>query len=720
MSTKTKKLPNCEDIDFMAPVTRVMVFLKDEVLLNKIVSKKARLKDIFLSGNLDPNGNYIMDGRPLDVNKTIIELLPKYSDQLTEVKLIIHAIKLDLHEGNQEVYFDPVLKPFENPFRILVFSPLEFTTSFKKYTPNTLKYYKLENFSDSASAYCNTDKGLYISGGKNRGKGTKDFLKICNLKLTIEKLTDIPTKKESHSMIFVPKNYIYFVGGNSKDTFFYDTSSNLFGEWAPLKQEKISPALALVNNRYLYAFTEQKEKKKFDFFERTDLKKIPEWEKLTVKVVEPFPMHNFGAAVGNDGRIYFLGGRRDKGEKIYCYNTLKNIIEPCGQENSSLKISDKTFYFLNEYNSALIPNELREDVQIILFNRKKNKFRKVHYEKDLEETIDIKDMTSNASGKQTEENRPLKVYCKKIPFGKMPTIPEKLIKFPKIDDLKLNAGISGSVGLPSKPAVDIGIKADLEPKKIDVAIDGKIPGAIGEINIEGPKIDLQVPNVELRTKPKIKLPTFGFGKKPSTTSTAYNPKLLRGILSAPVDDPIDLNKKSNGLAKIKVTKMLFKNKTNKNKKGFGISINLDKPEMKKNITTAGLDIKGPNIDLEIKKPGVDIKGPKLDVDIKGPKMGLDIDIKGPKLGPSIDINGPKIDGGIGLKGPKIGLDIDINAPKIGGGIDIKGPKIGVPSIDLKGPSVNAQINKNSLKGILNAGINDPIYIKKKKLNISTK
>ena len=280
MSTKTKKLPNCDDVDYVAPVTRVIVFLKDEVLLNKIVSKKARLREIFISGNLDPNGTYMMDGRPLDVNKTIFELLPKYTDQLTDVKLIIHAIKLDLQEDNQEIYFDPVLKPFENPFRILVFSPAEFTTSFKRYPANTIKYYGLENFSDTASAYCNTDKGLYISGGKNRGKGTKDFLKICNLRLTIERLPEIPIKKENHSMVFVPKNYIYFVGGCSKDTFFFDTSSNLFGEWAPLKQEKISPALALVNNRYLYAFSEQKEKKKFDFIERTDIKVHQNGKKL--------------------------------------------------------------------------------------------------------------------------------------------------------------------------------------------------------------------------------------------------------------------------------------------------------------------------------------------------------------------------------------------------------------------------------------------------------
>jgi hypothetical protein len=611
MSTKTKKLPNCDDVDYVAPVTRVIVFLKEEVLLNKIVSKKARLREIFISGNLDPNGNYVMDGRPLDVNKTIFELLPKYADQLTDVRLIIHAIKLDLQEDNQEIYFDPVLKPFENPFRILVFSPAEFTTSFKRYPANTLRYYKLDNFSDSASAYCNTDKGLYISGGKNRGKGTKDFLKVCNLKLTIERLPDIPIKKEGHSMVFVPKNYIYFVGGCSKDTFFFDTSSNLFGEWAPLKQEKISPALALVNNRYLYAFSEQKEKKKFDFIERTDLKKIPEWEKITVKVVEPFPMHNFGAAVGNDGRVYFLGGRRDKGEKIYCYNTLKNIIEPCGQENSSLKISDKTFYFLNEYNSALIPNELREDVQIVLFNRKKNKFRKVHYEKDLEETIDIKDMT-NSSGKP-EENRPLKVYCKKIPFGKMPQIPEKLIKFPKIEDLKGNLGADVSLNIP-KPSLDLNINADVK-KDIDIDIDvgGKMPSIPGEIDIQGPKVDLQAPNLQLRGKaPKISigLPSFGFGKK-STANVDYNPNLLRGILCAPVDDPINLNKKPYGLAKIKVNKMFF----NKGKKkSIALSLNanlgLDRPHVKK-MSTAAIDFRGPNIDLEIKKPDMDVRGPKL-------------------------------------------------------------------------------------------------------------
>ena len=88
------------------------------------------------------------------------------------------------------------------------------------------------------------------------------------------------------SNTFIPKNYIYFIGGNSKETFYYDINSNLFNYWAPLKQDKISPALALINNRYIYAITEQKNKKKFDFIEKTDLMKYPEWEKTLYDHIE--------------------------------------------------------------------------------------------------------------------------------------------------------------------------------------------------------------------------------------------------------------------------------------------------------------------------------------------------------------------------------------------------------------------------------------------------
>ena len=593
MSLAKSQQLSCSEIDLISPITRLIVFLKDEILLNQIVSKKSRIKEIFLANNLDPEANYVYDGRPLDTNKTIIELLPINADQLTEVKLFIQAIKLDLESDKNETYFSPILKPFENPFRVLVFSPEEFTTSFKKYPQSTLKHYKLENFSDTASAYCNTDKGLYISGGKNKGKGMKDFWKICKIKLTISSLQEIPLRKEFHSMIFVPKNYIYFVGGNSKETFYYDLNSNVFNNWAPLKQDKISPALALVNNKYIYAFTEQKNKKKNDFIEKTDLTKYPEWEKINVKLIEPFPMHNFGAAVGNDGRIYFLGGRRDKGEKIYCYNTLKNIIEPCGQENSSLKISDKTFYFLNEYNSALIPNEIREDIQIVLFNRKKNKFRKVHYEKDVDEVIEIKDMTSTLTPSiYKEENKGVKVYYKKIPLGKMPYISEKLIKFPKQEQFKAKTG------------KDLNIKVEVpEIKKEEINInkikENPVPVDIKEnkIDVQIPKVDLNVDiNTNLRIKPKINI---GLPKAKETHS------IIREILSAPIETPIVLKNNRYGLAKINVKKAIL---TKKGKSKKNINVNIKKDIIKKSV-----DIREPNISLNFNKtiPKIDLRKSKI-------------------------------------------------------------------------------------------------------------
>ena len=656
-SNKKREISSCNELDSIAPITRVIVFQKEEILLNKIVSKKSRLKDIFISNNLDPNGNYLYEGSPLDINKTILDLLPYDAEQLTEIKLFIQSIKLDLQEDNKEIYFSPILKPFENPFRILVFSPEDFTTSFKKYPLITLKHYRLDNFSDTASAYCNTDKGLYISGGKNKGKGMKDFLKICKFKLSINILPEIPIRKEYHSMIFIPKNYIYFIGGNSKDTFYYDINTNIFNNWAPLKHDKISPALALVNNRYIYAITEQKNKKRNDFIEKTDLTKYPQWEKINVRLIEPFPMHNFGAAVGNDGRIYFLGGRREKGEKIYCYNTIKNIIEPCGQENSSLKISDKTFYFLNEYNSALIPNELREDIQIVLFNRKKNKFRKVHYEKDLNEIIELNNITND----NKEENKGMKIYYKKIPLGKMPHISERLLKLPKLDELKKQIGKNINISIePSEIKIP-----ENETKKEELNIKENI-------NID---VQIPVPNINLRSKSKLN----------TLTKTREPNSFIREILSAPIETPIVLKNNRYGLAKINIKRAVM-NKKGKNKK---VSI---KKEIKKGIDI--IDINKPKI--EINKLNTGINKAKIETSELGKKeIDINLNAKVPEFNsPSSEDKSVKA-----LKKQNIDMKTVFKKPLID--LNKKGSK------DIK------KRNKISLREILSENINNEIVINKK-------
>ena len=54
-------------------------------------------------------------------------------------------------------------------------------------------------------------------------------------------------------MIFIQGDYVFIVGGQTKDTFYYDLNGNKFCGWGKLNKNRIEPALILVNN-YLYCF----------------------------------------------------------------------------------------------------------------------------------------------------------------------------------------------------------------------------------------------------------------------------------------------------------------------------------------------------------------------------------------------------------------------------------------------------------------------------------
>ena len=44
------------------------------------------------------------------------------------------------------------------------------------------------------------------------------------------------------------------VGDNSKNTFYYYTKKDIFCKWVELNEPVDKPALALVDNKYLYSF----------------------------------------------------------------------------------------------------------------------------------------------------------------------------------------------------------------------------------------------------------------------------------------------------------------------------------------------------------------------------------------------------------------------------------------------------------------------------------
>ena len=205
MSKINELLPQLSEEDNLIPTIRVIIMLRGEVQLNKIVSRKANIKEILTANNLDPDKTYLMDQNPVDVEKTILEIIPESKAHLTEAELIIETLPLDL-EIRHEQRYDPILKPVENPFRIYAYNPKSFDITLKKYSKDSIKRLKLENFSDNYNGYCNTSKDLYISGGKNGGKGTNLFWKINNQNFGIEKLRDLKFNKEQHTMFLFPKN----------------------------------------------------------------------------------------------------------------------------------------------------------------------------------------------------------------------------------------------------------------------------------------------------------------------------------------------------------------------------------------------------------------------------------------------------------------------------------------------------------------------------------
>ena len=259
MTKNNELLPQLSEEDNTIPTIRVLIVLGGETMLNKIVSKKATIKDILIANNLDPEKTYLIDQRVVDVDKSILEMIPKSKGHVSEAELIIEISPIDL-ETKHEIRYDPILKPIEKPFRTLAFNPKTFDISMKIYPDSAIKSLNLDQFSDDSSAYCNTPKNLYISGGK--GKTNKFFWKVNKQNYAPDKLKDLMFPKEEHTMFFVPKKYIYFIGGNGQEIFMYNIPKDSFEEWGSLNKKRIKPCLALANKTRLYVFDSQPEKKK--------------------------------------------------------------------------------------------------------------------------------------------------------------------------------------------------------------------------------------------------------------------------------------------------------------------------------------------------------------------------------------------------------------------------------------------------------------------------
>ena len=130
----------------------------------------------------------------------------------------------------------------------------------KKFTSEVIKNKKLSKF-NHLSSICNGKDILYLSGGdinKNKGgqsKFTNYFISIDLLNTkSIKDLPMLNIPRSCHSMIYIPKKYIYIVGGGALETELYDIEKNSIIIDSKTNEIRNESTLFVMNNSILYAF----------------------------------------------------------------------------------------------------------------------------------------------------------------------------------------------------------------------------------------------------------------------------------------------------------------------------------------------------------------------------------------------------------------------------------------------------------------------------------
>ena len=188
--------------------------------------------------------------------------------------------KIPIRIGEEENIPELVGKPFIYPFEVFVFNKKDKILKIQKYAHETVEKENLDDYG-SSSAYCNGKNYLFISGGEKNNMEIVDKLWKINLKnQEIEKFNMKP--KKNHSMIFIPDNYVFIVGGNDVKTFYFDIEKGKIINWADLNKKRIEPSLILISD-YLYCFDNINSKNNNDefTFEKTDItSENGKWENI--------------------------------------------------------------------------------------------------------------------------------------------------------------------------------------------------------------------------------------------------------------------------------------------------------------------------------------------------------------------------------------------------------------------------------------------------------
>ena len=349
--------------------------------------------------NTFPNKNeakWTSNGKELKKEDTLSSLL---QPEQGEINIVIEVFGLYqfVNDYTKSMASDTTFlaKPIKDDgFEVMLFDRRNKT--FKAERPYNMEDSEIEFFS-SFSAICNGSNKLFISGGENNaGNLLNNFWIVDLTSLNLHKnQKGMPSQKKFHSMIYIPSNYVFIVGGNDKKVFYYSIEKDIFEEWADLNDTRIEPALCVVNDTYLYAFSNINKGENKLSFEKSNLRTKASWEAFEPILPSniQFNQKFFGCCYNSIKKnVIFFGGslfnknltEQDeiKIPNYFEYDTISNEIKDSGIQYIESDLNEKSFIPFNDKYSFLIPNFNTYNAKIHTYNNQKNEFQTFHFENE--------------------------------------------------------------------------------------------------------------------------------------------------------------------------------------------------------------------------------------------------------------------------------------------------------------------------------------------------
>jgi hypothetical protein len=223
-----------------------------------------------------------------------------------------------------------------------------------RYDKEEIKKNKIRRYL-SYDSYCNAKNKIYIYEGSNEFNCNTNQSKFYSVDLINNKINLISEKFPNrilHSMIYIPKSYIFIVGGKeTKSVLTYVIKEKNFSyEKYPhsLPYELLEPSLIFINSKYLYIF--ENSTAEFHIL-RVDLVDVKPFEEIKLRNNNLINIEQkfFGVTKNNkNNKIRFLGGQvlnypKNSQKKCLTVNYETNKVQESHSDLHPYEFLEKTF-----------------------------------------------------------------------------------------------------------------------------------------------------------------------------------------------------------------------------------------------------------------------------------------------------------------------------------------------------------------------------------------